>query len=239
MLPFAKSSDDFMSELKQKIKTRPISKCRVPPFATAPSSVKSKNIFSVFSPVLEPTADFESPSPEYHQTEAQSETPETQSSKVAVPNCSELQDDDTTCLSNDLQEFSEVIYNKRQELCDSLFTLCHQSKTRTDTVRCRRVVECKVLTAHQRKLGKFYARLAQKLISMELESVQLSYISSFFFEQPPPPPTVVELQKFQKRMAAGNFSIEDRFFEVSAELTEKYPGVLPEPSAYSLLSVLE
>jgi hypothetical protein len=228
-----KSAEGFMEELQDRIRTRSSTKS-VPNFLirypAGPEIHTSHNSFSALVPVAE-TEQVKKTSPGTiagSQPETNTETEDDVSSKTH-------ENTQKTAL---FQVPSPNIVENRQKLCDELYSLCVQAKVRVDTIRSRRMVECKILTALQAKLGKFYAQLAQEMVQKEKESVELSYIGSFFYNPEPEPETVAQIEKYQAEMAKGNFDLQDTFFHISEELSEKYPHVLPVPSSFDLMTAL-
>lgn len=231
-----RSAEGFMEELQDRIKSR----SSVNPnlnflikYPADPELHVTHNTFSALVPVAE-TEQTEEADPKNSEETQSAETGETKRSSVSQ----EQQQPDAGSKAPLFKVPSPDLVEKRQQLCDELYSLCLQAKVRVDTIRGRRMVECKILTALQAKLGKFYAQLAQEMVEQEKKSVELSYIGSFFYSPEPEPETVAEIEKYQTKMAAGNFDLEDKFFEVSTALSEKYPGVLPVPSSFDLMNAL-
>eukprot|EP00462_Mataza_sp_D1_P015166 CAMPEP_0175167494 /NCGR_PEP_ID=MMETSP0087-20121206/28382_1 /TAXON_ID=136419 /ORGANISM="Unknown Unknown, Strain D1" /LENGTH=266 /DNA_ID=CAMNT_0016457407 /DNA_START=39 /DNA_END=837 /DNA_ORIENTATION=+ len=238
---FVRKNDQLIEELKSKISTK-----KFPSYKNAVLGFPASNPFSPLErPVVFNGLDFEDLSKSSTMTLPKLitvlESPKSNGSTNDAANADQKAEVTETKEGTPEQIASVPTFvpltatemENKQQLCDSLFTLCFQANVRAALpARTQRVRECRFLTEFLKRMGKFYARLAQSLIETETASVELGYFSSFIWENPPPPATVAELQEFQEKMASGNFKLEDRFFEVSPQLTAKYPGFLPQPSMY-------
>jgi hypothetical protein len=244
------AKDSFMEELQDKIKTRNAASAPYLPNYSAAVSNPNKNRFAILEIKGEEEAEEKTAvskaAPGKAGLELSKDDPSEKDAvdlvKKGEENAKKEQEEQEVAAgeepSSKFSVLSPELVAQRQQHCNDLFTLCLYAKSRVDTVRGRRMMECKNLTANQRRLGQFYAQLAQEMVEKEKESVQLSYLSSFFWNPQPEPKTVALLRTYQENMASGNFDLEEKFFEVSPELTEKYPDVLPVPSTFTLLQSL-
>lgn len=235
------AKDSFMEELQDKIKAR---NTAPPPYLLNYSAAVTNPCRNRFA-VLEIKEEGRAREEEKKSKEEEEEGKSKKEAEQEVQTEQVQKDGDRTEVEEtEGPKFSVLdpeIVALRQQHCNDLFTLCVYAKTRVDTSRRRQtyMMECKNLTANQRRLGQFYAHLAQEMVDKEKESVQLSYLGSFIWNPQPEPKTVALLLKYQENMASGNFDLEDKFFEVSPELTEKYPDVLPVPSTFTLLKSMK